>query len=176
VYRNIIVGYDGSDQTKDAVALAKLIAGSTGASLTLAGVYYFSPRLGGRDPVLHDVEADHIRQLEETAAAAGARAEAVASSSPAHGLHRLTEDTEADLVIVGSAHHGKVGQIVAGSVGLALLHGSPCSVAIAPHGYAERAPEGIAEVTVGYDGSPEANMASTTPWAWPAQVAPRSGS
>ena len=159
MYRNIIVGYDGSAQAKDALALGKLIADATGASLTLAGVFYFSPRLGGRDPVLQDVEADHIHQLEETAAAVGARAETVASTSPARGLHRLAEDSDADLVVVGSAHHGKVGQIVAGSVGLALLHGSPCSVAIAPHGYAERTPAGIAKVTVGFDGSPEAQIA-----------------
>jgi nucleotide-binding universal stress UspA family protein len=161
VYRHIIVGYNGSAQAEDAVALGKLIADATGASLTLAGVYYFSPRLGGRDPVLHDVEAEHIRQLEETAASVGARAEAVASSSPAHGLHRLAEETEADLVVVGSAHHGKAGQILAGSVGMGLLHGSPCSVAIAPHGYAGRAPSGIAEITVGFDGSPEASRALT---------------
>jgi nucleotide-binding universal stress UspA family protein len=159
VYRNIIVGYDGSAQAKDALALGEVIADTTGASLTLAGVYHFSPRLGGLDPVLHDVEAAHIDELEETAATVGGRAEAVASSSPARGLHQLAEDTEADLVIVGSAHHGRLGQIVVGSVGVALLRGSPCPVAIAPRGYAERAPAGIAQVTVGFDGSPEANMA-----------------
>ena len=125
MYRNIIVGYNGSSQAEDAVALAKLIADATGASLTLAGVYYFSRRLGGRDPVLRDVEAEHIRQLEETAASVGARAEAVASSSAAHGLHSLAEETGADLVVIGSAHHGKAGQILAGSVGMGLLHGVP---------------------------------------------------
>ena len=109
MYRHIIVGYNGCAEAEDAVALGKLIAEATGARLTLAGVYYFSPRLGGRDPVLHDVEAKHIRQLEETATSVGARAEAVASSSRAHGLHRLAEETEADLVVVGSAHHGKAG-------------------------------------------------------------------
>jgi nucleotide-binding universal stress UspA family protein len=161
MYRKIIVGYDGSQQAEDAVALGRLLADASGASLTLAGVFYFSPRLGGRDPVLHDVEAEHIRQLEETAASIGAEAEAVSSSSPARGLHRLAESIEADLVIVGSAHHGKAGQILAGSVGTSLLHGSPCSVAIAPHGYAGQAPAAIREVTVGFDGSPEARAALT---------------
>ena len=161
MYRNIVVGYNGSAQAEDAVALGKLIADATGASLTLAGVYYFSLRLGGRDPVLRDVEAEHIRQLEETAASVDARADAVSSSSPAHGLHMLAEETGADLVVVGSAHHGKAGQILAGSVGMGLLHGSPCSVAIAPHGYAGRAPLGITEIAVGFDGSPEASTALT---------------
>jgi len=161
MYRSIIVGYDGSPQSEDAVALGKLLAEATGASLTLAGVFYFSPRLGGRDPVLHDIEAAHVRRLEETAASAGAQAKATASTSPARGLHALAEEAGADLVVVGSAHHGKAGQVLAGSVGVSLLHGSPCSVAIAPHGYADRAADTIAEVTVGFDGSPESEVALT---------------
>jgi nucleotide-binding universal stress UspA family protein len=44
---------------------------------------------------------------------------------------------------------------------MSLLHGSPCSVAIAPHGYAAQAPDSLAEVTVGYDGSDEARIALT---------------
>jgi nucleotide-binding universal stress UspA family protein len=83
----------------------------------------------------------------------------VASSSPARGLYELAEDTAADLVILGSSRHGTAGQILAGSVGLALLHGSPCSVAIAPAGFADAAPQSIAEVTLGFDGSGEANAA-----------------
>ena len=159
MYRKIIVGYNGTSESEDALVFAKQIADATGAALTLAGVYYFSARLGGRDPVLHDVEAEHIRQLEETAESVGAQAEAIASSSPAHGLHSLAESTDADLVVIGSAHHGKAGEIFAGSVAMGLLHGSPCSVAIAPHGYATQPPAGITEIAVGFDGSPEAQMA-----------------
>jgi nucleotide-binding universal stress UspA family protein len=159
MYRNIIIGYDGSPQSEDALALAKLISDATGAELTLAGVFYFSRRLGGRDPVLRDVEADHIRQLEEAADSMGASAEAIASTSAAHGLHSLAERIDADLVVVGSARHGKAGQILAGNVGMALLHGSPCSIAIAPQGYADRAPSQIKELAVGFDGSPESAMA-----------------
>ena len=47
----------------------------------------------------------------------------------------------------------------AGNVGIALLHDSPCAVAVAPHGYAEATHSGITQVTVGYDGSPDAHMA-----------------
>ena len=61
--------------------------------------------------------------------------------------------------MLGSAKHAKAGQILAGSVAMSLLHGSPCSVAIAPHGYVDNPPDGIAEVTVGYDGSDEARIA-----------------
>jgi nucleotide-binding universal stress UspA family protein len=62
-------------------------------------------------------------------------------------------------VVVGSAHHGNTGQILAGSVGTSVLHGSPCSVAIAPRGFAERAVKRLSELVVGVDGTPEADMA-----------------
>ena len=64
-------------------------------------------------------------------------------------------------MVVGSAHHGKAGQILAGSVGMGVSHRSPCSVAIAPHDYAGRARSGITEITGGFDGSPEASTALT---------------
>ena len=83
------------------------------------------------------------------------------TSSPARGLHDLAEQLDADLIVLGSAAHGKAGQILEGSVALSLLHGSPCSVAIAPKGYAGQAPDGLAEVTVGYDGEPESKLALT---------------
>jgi nucleotide-binding universal stress UspA family protein len=89
----------------------------------------------------------------------GASVQIAASSSAARGLHLLAETTGADLVVVGSAHHGRMGQILAGSVGMGLLHGAPCSVAIAPRGYATVAPAKITELVVGFDGSPEAEMA-----------------
>jgi nucleotide-binding universal stress UspA family protein len=62
-------------------------------------------------------------------------------------------------VVLGSAKHGKAGQILAGSVATSLLHGSPCSVAVAPHGYTDKPAGWHRRVTVGYDGSDEARIA-----------------
>ena len=42
---------------------------------------------------------------------------------------------------------------------MALLHGAPCAVGIAPPGYRKRAGHGIAGVTLGFDGSEEAGHA-----------------
>ena len=159
MYSKIIVGYDGSAQADDALALGKLIAGATGASLTAVTVLQFDPQWGGRDIHFQDLDAELTEKLEQAAQSAGAGAETVTSSSPAHGLHDYAEQADADLVVLGSAQHGKAGQILAGSVATSLLHGSPCSVAVAPHGYAGNPPDGIAEVTVGYDGSDEARIA-----------------
>lgn len=159
MFRKIIVGFDGSEQAEDALALGKLIAENSGAQLVVAGVFQFDPRWGGRDPAFQEAEADYAREIERAANSVGAEAEAIPSSSPGRGLHELAEESGADLIVVGSAHHGKAGQILAGSVGMSLLQGSPCSIAIAPKGYSELGDQRIAEVTLGIDGSEESGMA-----------------
>jgi len=159
MYRKILVGYDDSDQSKDAVALGHQLADATGAELVVAGVFQFDPIWGGYDPHFHEEEADYARKIEAAAKSVGAEAEAFPSSSAARGLHQLAEEIGADLIIVGSARYGRVGQAIAGSVGVALLHGSPCAVGIAPQGFRERSGEDITAIAVGIDGSPEARLA-----------------
>ena len=159
MYRKILVGYDDSDQAKDALALGKQLADATGAELVVAGVFQFDPMWGGFDPHFRDAEIEFARKIEEAAKSVGAEAEATPSSSPARGLHELAEEIEADLILVGSARRGRVGQILAGSVGVALLHGSPCAVGIAPNGYRDHSGDGIAAVVVGFDGSEESGLA-----------------
>jgi nucleotide-binding universal stress UspA family protein len=159
MYRKILVGYDESDQAKDALALGKQLADATGAMLVVAGVFQLDPLWGGFDPQFRDAEAEYARKIEAAAKAAGAEPEAVPSSSPARGLHELAEEIGADLILVGSAHHGRVGQVLAGSVGVSLLHGSPCAVGVAPHGYRRHADEGIRAIAAGFDGSAESGLA-----------------
>jgi nucleotide-binding universal stress UspA family protein len=159
MYRRILVGYDDTDQSKDALALGRQLAEATGAQLVVAGVFQFDPVWGGFDARFRDADAEYARVIEAAAKAAGAVAEAVPSSSPARGLHELAEEIEADMIIVGSTHRGGVGRVVAGTTGVSLLHGSPCAVGIAPRGYRERSGQGIDHVAVGFDGSAEAGHA-----------------
>jgi nucleotide-binding universal stress UspA family protein len=159
MYRKILVGYDDSDHAKDALALGRQLSESTGAELVAAGVFQFDPIWGGYDPHFREAETEYARKIEAAAKSVGAEAEATPSSSPARGLHELAEEIGADLIIVGSARHGRVGQILAGSTGIALLHGSPGAVGIAPSGYRERSKDGIASIAVGFDGSEESGLA-----------------
>jgi nucleotide-binding universal stress UspA family protein len=161
MYRKILVGYDDSDQAKDALALGEQLRNATGAQLLVAGVFQFDPMWKGFDSHFHDAEVEYARQIEAAAAAVGAEAEAFPSSSAARGLHELAEEIEADLILVGSARHGRVGQAIAGSTGVSLLHGSPCAVGIAPLGYRDQASAGIGAIVVGFDGSPESGHALT---------------
>lgn len=169
MYRKILVGIDGSDQGRDALAFAGLMASRTGAELIAANVH---PSLGSIPAPSDPNWASEMREysgrlLDETIA--GVRADderlrriSVESSSPARGLNDLAELEEADLLVVGSSHRGKIGRALAGTVGVKLLHGSPCAVAIAPAGFRDTDDARLGEIAVGYDGEPEAKRALTT--------------
>jgi nucleotide-binding universal stress UspA family protein len=62
------------------------------------------------------------------------------------------------IIVVGSAHHGRVGRVLAGDVTAGTLHGAPCPVLVAPRGHVERA-GGLQAIGVGFDGSPESQAA-----------------
>lgn len=159
VFRKILVGYDDTDQSKDALALGKQLAGATGAELVAAGVFQWDPVWHGADARFRDADAEFERSIKDAAETVGAVPQTFPSSSPAHGLHELAEKIGADLILVGSARHGRIGQIFAGSTAIALLHGSPCPVGIAPSGYRERVADEITSVAVGFDGSEESGQA-----------------
>jgi nucleotide-binding universal stress UspA family protein len=159
VYREIVAGYDGSVRGRDAIALAGVLSEATGARLVVAGVFRLDPIWGGPDEAFKAAEARFAREIEEVAAAAGAETAAIPSSSPARGLHELAEEGGADLVVVGSARHGRAGHVLPGNVGLSLLQGAPCSVAVAPIGWAGRTSGRIEGLTLGYDGSEESRAA-----------------
>lgn len=61
--------------------------------------------------------------------------------------------------MVGSTHTGRAGRVLPGSTAERLLHGSPCPVAVAPAGFAERAGSEMARIGVGFDGSAAARHA-----------------
>ena len=78
--------------------------------------------------------------------------------SVGHGLHDAAVERGADLIVVGSSHCGLLGRIFAGDDVAATLRSAPCTVAVAPRGFAgsERA---LARIGVGYDRSPQAQTA-----------------
>ena len=159
MYRKIIVGHDLHSGGEDALALGAEIARATGARLVVAGVFPIGALPHGFEAGWAEEEARVAKEIQRIADGVGAEAEAFPSGSPASGLHGLAEEIAADLVIIGSSRHGKLGQILAGNVGLGLLHGAPCAVAIAPRGYAERAPDDLSAIVVGVDGSHESGLA-----------------
>jgi len=159
MYRKILAGHDLHSGGEDAVALGQEIARATGGQLVVAGVFPVGALPHGFEATWKEEEENVVREIQSAADDAGAKAEAFPGSSPASGLHALAEETEADLVIIGSPRHSKLHQTLAGDVGLGLLHGAPCAVAIAPRGYAEQAHDELSTIVVGFDGSSESRLA-----------------
>jgi nucleotide-binding universal stress UspA family protein len=163
----IIVGVDESPGSDDAIALASSLAGMTGAQLMLVNVFPYD--VHPSRAVNYDYEA-YMRQdsqeiLERLRSSHGdqsAEIEAIPNPSPAHGLHALAEKVDAGLIVVGSTHTGRAGRVLPGSTAERLLHGSPCPVAVAPKGYAQRAGDEPAIIGCGFDGSPSAHHALET--------------
>jgi nucleotide-binding universal stress UspA family protein len=157
--KKIVVGVDGLQGGQDAIALARALGPK--AELVLACAYGFDATtsrfaLLGYGNALRDTTEKEIKRARTDAGVPDARIELLATGSPARALHRLAETEHADLIVIGSAHHGRLGRALLGDVSRAALHGAPCPVAIAPRGY-RTAPVG--RIGVAFNDSPEAREA-----------------
>ncbi len=161
MFKQIVVGVDGRQGGRDAVALAKLLV-AAGGELTLAHVIPGSaPADRGAGAVYEPPEAERADALLETVreeTGVEAHLRWGGSSSVGRGLHELCELVGADLVAVGSSRRGLLGRVLIGDDTSAALNGAPCSIAIAPTNYSQQ-PGALREIGVGYDGSPESEHA-----------------
>ncbi len=163
MYRTVLVGYEESDRAHDALALARMIASASGATLIVANVYpkqKFSippDQYAGWEQLQREESARILGTIE--AGPAEVQTRIVGSSSPPHGLEELSREVDADLIVVGSSHGTVRGKILPGSTAQRLLHGSGCAIAVAPAGYADASPAESGVVAVAFDGSPEAEVA-----------------
>ncbi|UGS37198.1 universal stress protein [Capillimicrobium parvum] len=157
MFKQIVVGVDGREGGRDALALAKLLV-AAGGELTLAHVAPGGAHAhAGAGAAYEAVEAERAEALLQTVreeTGAGAHLRWRGSSSVGRGLHELCEMIGADLVVVGSSRRGLLGRVLIGDDTSAALNGAPCSIAIAPTNYS-RQPAALREIGVGYDGSPE---------------------
>jgi nucleotide-binding universal stress UspA family protein len=159
MFKKVIVGDDGLDGGRDALALAKAIA--PGAEVIIASAYPWDATPSrfvqlGYGNLLRDDTQKALHQRRDESGLPDARIVAIPDSSPARALHRLAEEEHADLVVVGSARHGRMGRMLLGDVSRDVLHGSPCPVAVAPLGREVHAPK---KVGIAFDHSPEAERA-----------------
>jgi nucleotide-binding universal stress UspA family protein len=141
----VVVGWDGSDSARDALALGEVLTEPVQADLIVARVYPWAP---GEVP-----EKRSLAELEQAARSLGGRPEVAAGDTPATGLQDLAAELGADVLIIGSGGGDGARRTVAGHVGLRLLHGAPCPVAIAPRGFALRYAPDIRTIALGYDDS-----------------------
>jgi nucleotide-binding universal stress UspA family protein len=166
MYSRIILGYDGSEQSHDALALARLIAAQGDRTVVVTHVVPRPPPYDAttREYVMLVRHHDHSVLDPALDALAGLRVEGrpIESPSPARGLHEVAEDEGASLIVIGSTHRGAVGRVVLGSVGELLLAGTRAAVVVAPKGFASGAPSAIKAVTAGFNRAPEGHAALRT--------------
>jgi nucleotide-binding universal stress UspA family protein len=161
MFERVVVGIDGSDSSRDALALARELVGP-GSELVLANVYIAGtwPARGNAGIFTSGQRAQAHEVVKQARNEAGIDAKLATVPSPyvGRGLHELAEDINADLIVVGSSERGLMGRIWHGHDMRSALNGAPSSVAIAPTGYAQQ-PHALSEIGVGYDGSPESRRA-----------------
>jgi nucleotide-binding universal stress UspA family protein len=162
MFKRIVVGVDGREGGRDALALAAALQRAAGSTLVAVHVYPHDrvvplADVAAVEAVLHE---DLLATLEKELRAANVSARAIVHSdpAPARALHEVAEREDADLIVVGSGHRAGADRVLAGDVATSTLHGAPCAVAVAPHGYATRRRE-LRLIGVGYDGSREAREA-----------------
>jgi nucleotide-binding universal stress UspA family protein len=169
----LVVGVDGSERSRDALALAARLSDG-GQNVLLVHVHPF----GGLSRLVPDGEYEAlVREVSESTLAGlpdtlglDARPELrlVSGASPAAGVQAVAEEVGASLIVVGSSHRSGLGRVFAGSVAESMLTGASVAVAIAPHGYADRKTD-LVTIGCGFDGSPESHEAL----AWAAALARR---
>ncbi len=80
----------------------------------------------------------------------------VAHRSVSGGLLEAAAELNADVLVLGSAASGQLGQVVLGSTADRLLHSSPVPLAISPRGYRGSESGQLTRITVGFPGTPDA--------------------
>jgi nucleotide-binding universal stress UspA family protein len=162
MYRKILVGYDGHEHARDALALARGLAAIEGAELILVAALELDPLATPADAyerataeAEYRLSASAREVLEETPF----RLRTFGGVSAPRALSEFAEAEHADVIVLGSTHRAGLGRVLPGSVGENLLHGAPCAVLIAPIGFANRPKLEIGSIGVGFDGRNEAGHA-----------------
>ena len=163
MFSKIIVGVDGREGGRDALALGSRLASLSDGDLVAVHAYPYDLLLSrGVTPdfeiIMHaNAEETLMGELERVNVVA--HAAAVPDGSPGRALHRAAKRHHGDLIVVGSAHRGTIGRVLAGDVTMGTLHGAECPVVVAPQGLAARGSE-LRTIGVGVDGSPESHAAA----------------
>jgi nucleotide-binding universal stress UspA family protein len=160
MYVNVVVGIDGLGGGRDAAALAGNLAPRS-SRMTLAHVrrpdVLRSPGSTGPYGLVEDERSTELPQHDVSSTPDAEMINVVATSIGA-GLHDVAQDRGADLIVIGSCHRSAVGRVLIGDDTRSVLHHAPCTVAVAPGGFADGPPR-AETIAVAYDGSDQSHVA-----------------
>jgi nucleotide-binding universal stress UspA family protein len=163
MFTNLVVGVDGRPGGRDALRLAHQLA-DRNAHITLVHVYGDTEGPPGSGAaLLDDQRTGGLKLLGRERQRTWPNAETICvyDPSPGKALHLIARRQDADLLVVGSCHHGAVGRVLLGDDTRAAFNGVSCALAIAPRGYGDRE-GGLRLIGVGYNATPESQRALTT--------------
>src|SRR4051794_17106601 len=113
MFKHIIVGVDGREGGRDAVALARLLVG-VGGNLTLAyvvaGDAHAYRGINGAPEASEGERAEALLEAVREETGVEAHLHWYGSSSVGRGLHELCDVIGADLLVVGSSRRGLLGR------------------------------------------------------------------
>jgi nucleotide-binding universal stress UspA family protein len=158
---SVIIGYERSEEGRDAVALGAELARALDLRPLIAHAITLPAEVLDEGGLKTALQASADADLAEIDAAFGeldADARSLASSSAPRALHDLAVEIGAPMVVVGSTGRGRIGRVMPGSTAERLLHGAPCAVAVAARGFAAEGSR-LLRLGVAFDGSPEASIA-----------------
>ncbi len=160
MFKRVVVGCDGTEGARDAVALGAEIAAATGAGISLVGVHSTSlfpvPAESDRRTLRH--HAEEILHRERELRAPGALVHTVVDFSVPRALRHYAEHWNADLVVLGSEPDAAEGHVLIGRRGRQLLFDAPFALAIAQRGLHSTEFK-LGRIGVGFDGEPEGRAA-----------------
>ena len=156
---SILVGFDDSDSARSALEFAAGISRLLGADLVVAVVDEVTPEqsspLEDRREAMERIESAARERL------GGVPFEFWKTTGPVAGaLAQLARDGNADLIVVGTTHHGSVGRVIIGSVCERLLRASARPVVVVPPGAPEPDPA-VRGIGVAIDDEVESQAALT---------------
>ena len=164
MYRTILVGYDGREGGRDALALASGLAAIEGAELLLAAALELDPLATPADAYERA-----MAEAEERLSSRGTRASrrrrrfrlrTIGGVSAPRALHEVAEDEDADVIVLGSTHRHGLGRVLPGSVGERLATRRPVRGTRRPKRLRIRGESSrSASIGVGYDGRAESSHA-----------------
>jgi nucleotide-binding universal stress UspA family protein len=162
-----LVGLSADRGGQDALSLGRMLARTGDVTLTVCIVL---PEVWGH-PSLARVDAEYAAFLEQYAEEAisearellgdDVRVEYVSKSahSATEGLIAAAQETDASLVVLGSARHGPLGRFTVGSVTNEMLHSSPVPVVLTPRGYRPSSDTRLRRVTCAFAGTTRSRTA-----------------
>ena len=155
MFHKVIVGFDGSEHARDALALGVVLT-APGGELIVCCVHHFKTLSAHLDPA--EPHLDHAaaeRCAEEATglvSSVAVKPVLIAGAGTAIALQHTAKQQHADLIVLGSSDRGALGRVFVGSVTQETLHEVSCPVAIAPVGFQRHPTDArVACVAVGHD-------------------------